>query len=204
MAMTTCHACRKDVSTQAHVCPTCGAPVTTRVSNRSKFLFLLAVLGVGVPVVLGLTTMHQQAVLAEPQRQLASAVMAAPLPKSNGLYTAQVGAECVTRPHAWAALSLWDFERAYHMVGQDSAAFTKMVEAKRVLYLKEDLTLFVTKRIETGIHSIEVRPQGEIFELWMSAGWVDCGTTSAETTEIAKPAKPAKPTKPTKTTRGAR
>jgi hypothetical protein len=204
MAMTTCHECSKEVSTQAHVCPTCSAPVITRVRSRSKFLFLLAVLGVGVPVVLGLTEMHQQAVLAEPQRQLASAVIAAPLPKSNGYDTAKVGAECVTRPYAWAALSLWDFERAYQMVSQDYAAFTKMVEAKRVLYLKEDLTLFVTKRIETGI---QVRPQGEIFELWMSAGWVDCSPTSAETIEtttLAKPAKPTKPTKPTKTTRGAR
>jgi hypothetical protein len=126
---------------------------------------------------------------------LALPTLAAPLPKSNGYDTAKVGAQCVTRPYAWAAVSFWDFERAYQMVGQDYAAFKKMVEAKRVVYLKEDLTLFVTKRLETRI---QVRPQGEIFDLWMSAGWVDCGTTSAETTEIAKP------TKPTKTTKGAR
>ena len=45
MALTKCHECGQDVSTQAKACPTCGAKVKKPSGTRS-ILFLLAVLGV--------------------------------------------------------------------------------------------------------------------------------------------------------------
>ena len=45
MALTKCHECGHEVSTQAKACPTCGAPVK-KPSGARLGLFLLAVLGV--------------------------------------------------------------------------------------------------------------------------------------------------------------
>ena len=45
MALTKCHECGQDVSTQAKACPTCGAPAK-KPSGARLGLFLLAVLGV--------------------------------------------------------------------------------------------------------------------------------------------------------------
>jgi hypothetical protein len=45
MALTKCHECGQDVSTQAKACPTCGAKVK-KPSGTRLILFLLAVLGV--------------------------------------------------------------------------------------------------------------------------------------------------------------
>jgi hypothetical protein len=53
MALTKCHECGQDVSTQAKACPTCGAPVK-KPSGARRGLFLLAVLG--VLSLIGLTT----------------------------------------------------------------------------------------------------------------------------------------------------
>jgi hypothetical protein len=130
---------------------------------------------------------------------LASPALAEPLPKTNGLYTAQVGAQCVTQQNAWATRFLWDATMINQIIEtRDQVAWSKLLGTERIIFLRPDLTLFVTQRLET---SIQVRPKGETFELWMNSGWVDCGTTSAETTEIAKP---PKPTKITKTMKGAR
>jgi hypothetical protein len=51
MALTKCHECGQDISTQAKACPTCGAQVK-KPSGTRLILFLLAVLGV-----LGLITL---------------------------------------------------------------------------------------------------------------------------------------------------
>jgi hypothetical protein len=144
----------------------------------------------------GFATRMTVATLLATALALARPTLAAPLPKTNGFYTAQVGAQCLVEPSAIGAQFLGDYDLAKQMaLAHDHAALLKMVEAKRLWFLTPGLTIFVTERLGERIH---VRPKGEMVELWMHVGQVDCGTTSAETTEIAKP------TKPTKTTRGAR
>jgi hypothetical protein len=53
MALTKCHECGHEVSTQANACPTCGAPVK-KPSGARLVLFLAAVLG--VLILIGLAT----------------------------------------------------------------------------------------------------------------------------------------------------
>jgi hypothetical protein len=79
MAMTTCHECRKAVSTEAHTCPTCGAPVHAQapaVSLVGRLLGVLGLLGVfGVFGIAVLTTHDQPTIPA-----LATSPTPAPAP----------------------------------------------------------------------------------------------------------------------------
>jgi hypothetical protein len=136
---------------------------------------------------------------------LAGSALALDLPKTNGVYTAQVGAQCVPQPVAWAdhlpfswaAHSPSDVKTANQMLlVHDYDAWMKMNRVERIILPEQGQTLFVVERLPNftiieGISTftIKVRPQGELFELWMNDVYVDCSAIA---------------TKITKTTTGAR
>ena len=96
--------------------------------------------------------------------------------KTNGLYTAKVGATCQIGEGGYAAVLMSDLDLARSMLkANDMAAFRKLIETERVFYTKAGVTVFVEDRYEgDGRRNVRVRPQGEIATAWMGAFYLEC------------------------------
>ena len=95
----------------------------------------------------------------------------------NGIYTAQVGAECQTVENGLFASTMSDLERATEMVrNDDMEAFRKWEKAGRVGTLRGGLTIFVEHRFESmgRRDMVEMRPKGETVTFWTSPYSLNC------------------------------
>lgn len=93
MALTKCHECGHDVSTQANACPTCGARVKEP-SGARLGLFLLAVMG--VLGLIGFAVQHgsvsdEQPVPSSPVSTSTTPTTSTPLPKRTLIRSVPAG-----------------------------------------------------------------------------------------------------------------
>lgn len=150
MALTKCHECGQDVSTQAKACPTCGARVK-KPSGTRLLLFLLAVLGVLGLIALATKDQQRQPPPSAPapltpeqirgQSKAAGDIPAVPKPISPAEQQQKLKEEVI---------NAIDFKMTWEKSGFGSVLVADVTLTNKSAYPVKDVELFCVISAESG------------------------------------------------------